>query len=70
MSEAVSFLKQTYFFGNLSDAALHAMVAACTGVYIPSGEVVFHEGDAGDRLFILLSGEVEVWRGYNRVEGS
>lgn len=63
MSDAVNFLKQTYFFRNLSDPALQAMVAACIGVHIPSGGVVFLEGDVGDRLFILLSGKVEIWKG-------
>ena len=29
---------------------------------VPRGHTVFREGDAGDRLFVILDGKVKIWR--------
>ncbi len=29
---------------------------------VPRGHIVFREGDAGDRLFVILDGKVKIWR--------
>lgn len=64
MSSAIEFLRRAYFFRNLPGDALEAVAAACVEASLPSGTVVFHEGEPGDRLFILLEGRVELWKGH------
>ncbi len=31
-------------------------------VSLPAGEIVFHEGDAGDSIFVILTGSVRIYR--------
>jgi NADH dehydrogenase len=45
-----------------------ATTAGLTKEHFEPGEVVFHQGDIGDRLFILLSGHAEVVRHENGTE--
>ena len=47
------------FFASLDAAARERVAAGMRMRRFRRGEVVFHVGDPGDGLFILVSGEVE-----------
>lgn len=60
--EKVDVLQRSRLFEMLSNDELEMLASLCqTRSYEPS-EVVFEEGDVGDGLFILVEGEVEVFR--------
>ena len=56
------FLRHAYFFRDLDDSVIDAVARVCGEIYFPSGEVIFREGEQGHTLFIVLSGEVGVWK--------
>ncbi|MEX2442382.1 MAG: ATP-binding protein [Alkalispirochaeta sp.] len=62
MNSSKDLLRSAYFFRNLDDVVLQAVAERCTAVQYDRGAVIFQEGEQGDRLFIVLSGEVEVWK--------
>jgi len=47
-------------FSPLERSTLEALARKLETVQVPAGEVVFAEGDPGDRFFVIESGEVEV----------
>ena len=53
-------LKQVDLFNNLSFEQLEAILQASGDAEYLEGEVIFREGDPGDKLFLLLDGSVEV----------
>ncbi len=62
VQEGRRFLRLAYFFRNLEDEALDAVARVCHPEVHDAGEIIFREDDQGDRLFIVLSGEVQVWK--------
>ncbi|HZQ08660.1 MAG TPA: patatin-like phospholipase family protein [Anaerolineae bacterium] len=48
------------FFSDLSDDVLSAIEKYCRREHYTRGELVFAEGDYGDRMYILQSGQVKV----------
>lgn len=48
------------FFGGLDAAALEGLAATMRARRFKRGEVIFHIGDPGDALFIIVSGEVKI----------
>ncbi len=63
--DAVGLLRQVSIFAPLDLPTLERVARALEPVVVAPGEVVIHEGDAGDRYYVIASGEVEV-----SVEGS
>jgi CRP/FNR family transcriptional regulator len=55
-------LAEVPLFAALDDEASEALAAALTTRAVDRGHVVFHEGDTGDRLFIVLDGKVKISR--------
>ena len=49
------------FFGALDPAALERLAAGMRSRRFRRGEVIFHIGDPGDALFVIVSGEVKIW---------
>ena len=47
-------------FSTLNDEDIQAVLNLAHAEQLPAKHVVFHEGDAGDRLLVLLSGRVKV----------
>jgi len=47
-------------FAPLPAPTLEALAASLTRVQVPAGEVVFRQGDHGDRFYIVDSGEIEI----------
>lgn len=64
MASYYSFLRDVYFFKDLSDEDVQAVESLCEEHHFGPGDVVFEEGDAAERFFIVLDGEVEVWKDY------
>jgi CRP-like cAMP-binding protein len=49
-------------FGGLGDDVLRTFVSSLEVNELPSGAVVFREGESGRELYVILDGEVEVLR--------
>jgi len=48
------------FFGGLDPVALERLAATMRSRRFRRGEVIFHIGDPGDALFVIVSGEVKI----------
>ncbi|MBS43671.1 MAG: Crp/Fnr family transcriptional regulator [Nocardioides sp.] len=55
-------LRQAPLFSELDDEAATALRASMSETRVRRGEVLFHEGDVGDRLYIVLEGKVKLGR--------
>src|SRR3954452_4393531 len=55
-------LAEVPLFAALDEDATAALTAAMTTRDLERGHVVFNEGDAGDRLFVVLDGKVKISR--------
>ena len=56
-------LRAAPLFSSLSAEALLPVAAMCDEISLDEGEVLFETGDAGDSMFVIVSGQVEVVRG-------
>ncbi len=61
-SQKTSVLKKLPIFHGLSDSDLNFIAPILKLMTFKSGEVVIHEGDIGDSLFIIRNGSVEVFK--------
>jgi CRP-like cAMP-binding protein len=59
-AEKLDVLRRSPLFEMLSEAELHVLAELSRARRFAAGEHVFREGDAGDALFVLAQGEVEV----------
>ncbi len=57
---AAQALSRTPLFAGLSQEALESLVQKLTLVHLGAEEVLFHEGDPGDALYVIVEGEVSV----------
>jgi len=57
---AAEALAATPLFSGLSQEALESLVAELQLIQLADGEVLFHEGDPGDALYVIVEGEVAV----------
>jgi CRP/FNR family cyclic AMP-dependent transcriptional regulator len=55
-------LKQAPLFAGLEDEAASALSAAMGTIKLKRGEVLFHEGDTEDRLYVVISGKIKLGR--------
>jgi CRP-like cAMP-binding protein len=60
ISEKIVLLKGIELFESLSVGELAAIGSVAEEVDYPAGEIIIKEGDAGDTLFLMVSGEVSV----------
>jgi small-conductance mechanosensitive channel/CRP-like cAMP-binding protein len=58
--EITSELRQVDFLSDLRDDELQVLLQGVTLLRFGAGEIIVREGDAGDSLYIIRSGEVEV----------
>ena len=62
LMERILFLQRVPLFAALSPADLK-QVASITGEhYFPDGEIIAHQGETGDEMYIIVSGQVDVMR--------
>ena len=63
-------LQRMALFGGIRADILQFLLAFCPVVAVPRNEFFFHQGEEGDALFVLESGEAAVlksWGGQNRL---
>ncbi len=56
----LKYLKLNYLFSGVSKKGLNLIFKCAKERYFKSGEIIFNEGDEGDSLHIIVSGEVKV----------
>jgi CRP/FNR family transcriptional regulator, cyclic AMP receptor protein len=59
--ELVTLLRQIELFQGVDIPELHLISQQMTEQVYDAGAVVFHEGDMGDRLFVILTGTMRVY---------
>lgn len=59
-SQILQSLSGIPFFGGLEPAALERLAASMRARRFRRGEVIFHIGDPGDALFVIVSGDVKI----------
>jgi serine/threonine protein kinase len=59
-SEKFDALRQMHFFEDFGDVALWEALRIGSWKQIPAGTVIMREGDVGDSVYLLISGEVSV----------
>ncbi len=62
LMDRILFLKRVPMFAALSPADLKQVAAIAAEEIFPDGEVIVEEGDPGDAMFVIISGEVRVCR--------
>jgi CRP-like cAMP-binding protein len=55
-------LRQAPLFSALDDEAATALRSSMAETKLRRGDVLFHEGDSGDKLYIVLDGKVKLGR--------
>jgi len=55
-------LRQAPLFSALDDEAATALRASMSETKLRRGDVLFHEGDAGDKLYVITDGKVKLGR--------
>jgi CRP-like cAMP-binding protein len=55
-------VRQAPLFAALDDDAAKALLETMTRVEVPRGEAIFHEGDPGDRLYVIVEGKIKLGR--------
>src|SRR5688500_15989531 len=55
-------LRSAPLFSALDDDAANALSASMVEVRLERGQVLFNEGDLGDRLYVVTSGKVKLQR--------
>ncbi len=58
--EFLPFLKKSFFFASFSDEELESLLDCMSLLSLPKGAVLFRQGDAGDALYLIRSGQVRV----------
>jgi len=53
-------LAHTPLFAALDDEAAEALRATMTDIRIEKGDTLFHEGEPGDRLFVIVDGKIKL----------
>ena len=59
-SEYINILRQTDIFYGLTEPQLEMVAALCSEVTSKAGEIIFEENSAGDELYVIAKGEVDI----------
>jgi CRP/FNR family transcriptional regulator, cyclic AMP receptor protein len=55
-----AFFRKIFLFQDLEEGEIHQVLTRTVPRVFPAGEPIIREGDPGDSLFIMQSGEVEI----------
>ena len=58
--EDAAFFRKIFLFQDLEDRELEQVLSRTRPREFPAGQVIIHEGDPGDSLYIMVEGEVEI----------
>lgn len=64
----ITFLKQTVLFSNMPDSDLRQISQDIVERRFEAGEVIFHEGDTGQLMYLVKTGSVRIF--VNGLDGS
>ena len=67
MAQTLLF-KKVPLLSDLPRSELNLLASTLQIVNLPAGEVLFHEDDVGESLFIVLEGELEVLMGFGKAD--
>jgi MFS family permease len=56
----LELLRSTPIFAALPATTLEQLASNLAPVSVPAGQAIFHQGDAGDRFYVIAKGEVDV----------
>jgi CRP-like cAMP-binding protein len=62
MPETTELLKRVAIFKNLDDDEIAQVADVCREEKFVSGEFIFHEGESGNRLYLIVEGDVRISR--------
>ena len=65
--DTLNKVRRIGFFAEFTDLELVRLLKICHTRKFQAGEYIFHEGDIGDRLYVLLSGTIDILK--QRPEG-
>jgi trk system potassium uptake protein TrkA len=65
--QKVLLLRRVDLFADMTTRQLGHVASVTRELVKPAGSLIFAEGDPGDALFLIVSGEVEVLRGGERL---
>nr|WP_320147000.1 cyclic nucleotide-binding domain-containing protein [uncultured Anaeromusa sp.] len=58
----VEILRKISFFEGLDDRTLEFIASVGEGVNVKAGDVLFQEGAAGDCVYLIIKGKIEVYK--------
>jgi len=58
-------VRQAPLFAALDDEAAGALMQSMTSSHLERGDILFHEGDQGDRLYVIREGKIKLGRSSN-----
>jgi CRP-like cAMP-binding protein len=67
VSELPEALRTCELLRGLSSVEAQDVLALASRVELPAGEELFHEGDDGDAMYVVASGEIRVVKGEEEV---
>ena len=62
MADVIELLRNVAIFKDLDDGELARVAEVCRNQEFVSGEYVFKEGESGNRLYLIVEGEVRISR--------
>ena len=62
MADTVALLRGVAIFKDLDDGELARVAEVCRTQEVVSGEYIYREGEAGSRLYLIVSGDVRISR--------
>ena len=65
MNLYLQHLRDVFFFRSLSGSDIQQIQTVCKEEKFESGQIVFTEGTAADKFYIVLQGLVEIWKDYH-----
>ena len=60
-SEEAAMLSQVPLFGNLDSTELENLADLVDQIEVKAGDIIFHEHDTGDALYVVEAGAVRIW---------
>ena len=60
--EFTPWLRRCYLFAALDDAQLHSVTASMQEISLDEGRILFEHGQPADRFFLLLDGQIKLYR--------
>ncbi|MBN1956204.1 MAG: cyclic nucleotide-binding domain-containing protein [Anaerolineae bacterium] len=60
LEEYMNILRRTDVFYDLTDVQLQMVASACSEVKLRKNDIVFEENSAGDEMYVIAQGEIEI----------